>query len=315
MTGEQYGSGAVILKGLGLVESMAETMKLAIAERRAAGVFLGGRPGVKPDAAIASAASAPAEWAAPKLAILRVGGQPDDLSYENSIIKRFAGIGLSTEVFAYPENISREDFLAGLRKANEDAGIQGILVFRPLPAHIGDREVTEAIDPRKDVDGISPVNMAKVFAGDPGGFAPCTAAAVIAMLDYAGVELKGKRVTVAGRSLVVGKPLSMLLLGRDATVTVCHSKTVDLPGACREADVLVACVGKAKLLGADHIKPGATVIDVGINMDEEGRFCGDVDSDAAAAIAGAVTPVPGGVGTVTTSILAQHLLQAAGIML
>ena len=248
---------------------------------------------------------------APKLAILRAGERPDDIAYENSIIKRFAGIGLDTLVRPCPETIGQEEFLADLHRMNGDAEIHGILVLRPLPEQIDSRIVAEAIDPRKDVDGISPVNMAKVFAGDAGGFAPCTAAAVVAMLDYANVELSGKRVAVIGRSLVVGKPLSMLLLGRNATVTVCHSKTQDLPAVCREAEILVACVGRAKMLTGDYIRPGATVIDVGINLGEDGKYCGDVDFAAAQGLAGAITPVPGGVGTVTTSILAQQLIRAA----
>ncbi|MDR1194581.1 MAG: bifunctional 5,10-methylene-tetrahydrofolate dehydrogenase/5,10-methylene-tetrahydrofolate cyclohydrolase [Peptococcaceae bacterium] len=247
----------------------------------------------------------------PRLAIVRVGERADDLAYERGAIKRLSGLGLQASVFAYPADISQEDFLAAFRRINDDPAIHGILVFRPLPGQIDDGAVIAAIAPGKDVDGISPVNMAKVYAGDPAGFAPCTAAAVMAMLDYGKVELKGRRVTVVGRSLVVGKPLAMLLLGRHATVTVCHSRTADLPAACRQAEVLAACVGKAKMLGKEHIAPGGTVIDVGINVDADGSLCGDVDYAAVADIAGLITPVPGGVGAVTTAILARHVIRAA----
>ncbi len=280
---------SAVLKGADVVKEMNEAMMAQLAARAAAGQD------------------------APKLAIVRVGKRADDLAYERGAVKRFANIGLRTEVYAYPADIRQEDFLAAFRQINDDPDIHGILVFRPLAPQIDDQLVIEAINPGKDVDGISPVNMAKIFAGDSSGFAPCTAAAVMAILDHAGISLKGKRVAVVGRSLVVGKPLSMLLLARDATVTLCHSKTLDLPALCRESDILVACVGKAKLLGAEYIRPGAVVVDVGINVDEEGGLWGDVDFAAAESIAGAITPVPGGVGTVTTSILARQLMKAADI--
>ncbi len=280
---------SVVLKGADVVKEMNEAMMAQLAARAAAGQD------------------------APKLAIVRVGERADDLAYERGAVKRFANIGLRTEVYAYPADIRQEDFLAAFRQINADPDVHGILVFRPLAPQIDDQLVIETIDPGTDVDGISPANMAKIFAGDSSGFAPCTAAAVMAILDHAGISLKGKRVAVVGRSLVVGKPLSMLLLARDATVTLCHSKTLDLPAVCRESDILVACVGKAKLLGAEYIRPGAVVIDVGINVDEEGGLWGDVDFAAAQSIAGAITPVPGGVGTVTTSMLARQLMKAADI--
>ena len=167
------------------------------------------------------------------------------------------------------------------------------------------------IDPKKDLDGISPVNIAKVFSGDSTGFAPCTAEAVIEMLDYAGIDIKGKRVTVVGRSLVIGKPVSMLLMKRNATVTVCHTKTVDMEGTCKNAEILVAAAGSARMIKKDYVAEGAIVVDVGINVDEEGNLCGDVDFDAITDIAAIATPVPGGVGSVTTSVLAKHLVKAA----
>ena len=250
-------------------------------------------------------------WEAPKLAILRVGENMDDLRYEKGIIRRFTELGLRSEVFAYPADIGHDDFVAAVERANGGDDIDGILIFRPLPAQIDDRAITEVINPAKDVDGISPVNMAKVFSADPSGFAPCTAVACVSVLDHAGIAIEGAKIVVAGRSLVVGKPLSMLLLNRHATVTICHSRTKDLPAVCREAEILVSCIGRAKMLGADCVGPGAVVIDVGINFDENGKLCGDMDYEAVAPIAGQITPVPGGVGSVTTSVLASNLVKAA----
>jgi methylenetetrahydrofolate dehydrogenase (NADP+)/methenyltetrahydrofolate cyclohydrolase len=293
MTSRLLSGDPVVLKGSDVVRAMNEAIEAELAGMR----ILSGMPSE--------------QWMPPKLAILRVGARPDDLAYENGIVKRFAGVGLGVEVSALPEDIAQNDFMAELHRANMDPSIQGILVLRPLPEQIDSKLVADSIEPAKDVDGISPVNMVKVFTGDPSGFAPCTAAAVVAMLDHAGIGLRGTRITIVGRSLVVGKPLAMLLLSRDATVTICHSKTRDLPGMCREADVLVACVGQARMLGAMHVKSGAVVVDVGINVDGDGNLCGDVDFDAVAPLAGAITPVPGGVGTVTTTMLARQLVHAA----
>ncbi len=259
----------------------------------------------------AKKASGGADWAAPKLAILRVGENKDDLRYEKGIIRRFTELGLRCEVFAYPADIGHSDFVTAVKRANDDNDISGILIFRPLPSQINDRAITEIINPAKDVDGISPVNMAKVFSADSSGFAPCTAVACVSVLDHAGIAIEGAKIVVAGRSLVVGKPLSMLLLNRNATVTICHSRTKNLPAVCREAEILVSCIGRAKMLGADCVNPGAVVIDVGINFDENGKLCGDMDYEAVAPIAGAITPVPGGVGSVTTSVLAGNLVKAA----
>ena len=167
------------------------------------------------------------------------------------------------------------------------------------------------IDPKKDIDGISPMNMAKVYAGDASGFAPCTAEAVVEMLDFAGIDCTGKKVTVVGRSLVIGKPVTMLLMKKNATVTVCHTRTKDMKEECRAADIVVAAAGVAKMLDASYLSEGAVVIDVGINVDADGNLCGDVDFDSASEKASLITPVPGGVGSVTTSVLAKHLLQAA----
>ena len=247
----------------------------------------------------------------PKLAIIRVGERPDDLSYERGAKKRMQGIGIICESHVFPSDISNEAFLKEFEIINTDSGVDGILVLRPLPAHLDEKRIEQMIDPAKDVDGISPINMAKIFAGDDSGFAPCTAQAVVEMLDFAGIELSGKRVAIIGRSLVVGKPLAMLLMKKNATVTVCHTKTVDMPMVCREAEIVIAAAGKAKMVNQQYIGKDAIVIDVGINMDENNKLCGDVDLDSIQALASMATPVPGGVGTVTTSVLAQHVVQAA----
>lgn len=247
----------------------------------------------------------------PKLAIIRVGERPDDMSYERGAIKRMQGIGITSESYVFPEDISNEAFLKEFETVNADPNVDGILVLRPLPAHLDEKKIEQMIDPAKDVDGISPINMAKVFAGDDSGFAPCTAQAVVEMLDFAGIELSGKRVTIIGRSLVVGKPLAMLLMKKNATVTICHTKTVDMPSVCREAEIVIAAAGKAKMVNQQYIGKNAIVIDVGINLDEENKLCGDVDLNGITELASIATPVPGGVGTVTTSVLAQHVIQAA----
>ena len=247
----------------------------------------------------------------PELAIIRVGEKPDDLAYERGAVKRLDKVGMKHTLFIFDETISNDDFLAEFDRINSDDGIDGILLLRPLPKHINEKEVENRILPSKDVDGISPVNMAKVYAGDDTGFAPCTAEAVIEALKYAHIDLSGKNVTVIGRSLVIGKPAAMLLIKNNATVTVCHTKTSDLPGKCRNADIIIAAAGKAKMVTSDYVRDGQIIIDVGINADEEGNLCGDVDFEEVSKKASVITPVPGGIGSVTTSVLAKHLLRAA----
>ena len=247
----------------------------------------------------------------PKLTIIRVGERPDDLSYERGAKKRMQGIGIACESYVFPADVNNELFFKEFEAINTDPSVDGILVLRPLPAHLDEKRIEQMIDPAEDVDGISPINMAKVFAGDDSGFAPCTAQAVVEMLDFAGIELSGKRVAIIGRSLVVGKPLAMLLMKKNATVTVCHTKTVDMPTICREAEIVIAAAGRAKMIDQTYIGKDAIVIDVGINMDENNKLCGDVDLDSMKEVASIATPVPGGVGTVTTSVLAQHVVQAA----
>ena len=247
----------------------------------------------------------------PHLAIIRVGERPDDMSYERGATKKMEKVGFDCTSYTFPADIDNDTFQKEFDKINEDDNIDGILLLRPLPKHLDEQAVVNRINPNKDLDGISPVNMAKVYAGDETGFAPCTAEAVIEMLDYAGVDLKGKRVAVVGRSLVIGKPVAMLLLKKNATITVCHTKTIDMPGTCKNAEVIVAAAGVAKMIDSSYVADGAVVIDVGINVDEEGNLCGDVNFDDISGVASVATPVPGGVGSVTTSVLAKHLLAAA----
>lgn len=247
----------------------------------------------------------------PTAAIVRVGERPDDLSYEKGVIKKIASFGMQAKTFSFPEDISEEAFLAEFKKINADELIDGILLFMPLPKHMNGKLFEAAIDPVKDLDGISPVNRAKVFAGEADGFAPCTAEAVIEVLKAFEIPMAGKRAVVVGRSMVVGRPLSMLFLKENATVTVCHTKTAELQEECRRAEILVAAAGKAGMLDKDYVSDGAVVIDVGINVDENGKLCGDVKWDGLEEAASAATPVPGGVGAVTTAVLCKHLAQAA----
>ena len=247
----------------------------------------------------------------PTLAIVRVGERPEDLSYERGALKRCEKVGIRVRQFTLPEESSHGDLLAVIEQINADREIHGCLLFRPLPPQIDEAAICAALDPAKDVDGITAGSLAAVFTGGGAGYPPCTAQACMEILNYYGCDLTGKRAVVVGRSLVVGKPLSMLLLGKNATVTLCHTRTADLAAECRRAEVLIAAAGRANMIGRDHLAPGQLVLDVGINVDENGNLVGDVDFAAADEIVGAVTPVPGGVGAVTTSVLAAHVLQAA----
>ena len=247
----------------------------------------------------------------PKLAILRVGAKANDLSYEKGALKKCEIIGIETAVTELPDGTNQEEYIEVLQKLNNDSSVHGILTFRPLPEGIDEEVIKNIISPEKDVDCFSPMNTAKLMEGDKTGFPPCTPTAVVEILKYYNVPLKGANVVVLGRSMVVGKPVSMLLLGENATVTICHSKTKDLPQVCANADVLVAGVGRARMVTVDYVKEGAVVIDVGINAKPEGGgICGDVDTDDVVGKASMVTPVPAGVGSVTTSILAKHVIKA-----
>ena len=247
----------------------------------------------------------------PSRTIVRVGARPDDLAYERGARKRMEMIGIECKVVELPETITQAEFEKTFFKINEDPKVHGILLFRPLPGHLDEGPVVSRINPLKDVDCMCPVNIAKVFSGDETGHAPCTPEAVMEMLDYYKIDPRGKKVTVIGRSMVVGKPLSMLLLKRHATVTICHTRTKDLSATCREAEILVAAAGKARMVTADMIGDGAVVVDVGINVDAKGNLCGDVDFNAAEPVTSYISPVPRGVGSVTSSVLAKHVLKAA----
>ena len=247
----------------------------------------------------------------PKIAIVRVGENPDDMSYERGATKKLKSFGLDVASYVFPQDISDEEFKKAFRDINEDDEVTGILLLKPLPRTINEKDIENMINPKKDLDGISPINIAKVFAGDTTGFSPCTAEAVIEVLKAYDIELTGKRVTVVGRSMVVGKPVSMLLLKENATVTMTHTRTVDLKKTCSNAEIVIAAAGRAKMLNSDYCGQDAVMIDVGINVDENGKLCGDVDYATLDGKASAATPVPGGVGTVTTAVLAKHLIQAA----
>ena len=247
----------------------------------------------------------------PTLAIVRVGERAEDLSYERGACKRCEMIGISVKHFILPVNCTQEELLMVIRQINEDGAIHGCLLFRPLPRHLDEAAVCAALSPVKDVDGITSGSLASVFSGDGQGYPPCTAQACLELLDYYGFEPTGRRAVVVGRSLVIGRPAAMLLLSRNATVTLCHTRTADLGAECRRAELLIAAAGRAGIIGANCHSPGQVVIDVGINVDAAGHLVGDVDFAAAEAVVGAVTPVPGGVGAVTTSVLARHVLDAA----
>lgn len=247
----------------------------------------------------------------PCIVIVRVGARPDDLSYERNAKKRMEKVGIECRTVELPEDIGQGEFEEIFRKLNDDPQVHGILLLRPLPSPLDEEPVKRVIHPEKDVDGMNPVNTAKIFAGDSTGYGPCTAEAVMEMLKFYGVKVEGKNAVVVGRSMVVGKPLAMMLLNEHATVTVCHTKTENLPAICRNADILITAAGKEGLITADMVGEGAVVADVGINVDENGKLCGDVDFEMVGEKASYISPVPGGVGGITTSVLAGHVLRAA----
>ena len=249
----------------------------------------------------------------PALAIIRLGENPSDLSYERGAIKRAEKTGIRVVQHVLPKTASQEELLGEIEKINRDDSIHGVLMFRPLPGHIDEKAVCEALDPAKDMDGITSGSMAGVFMENGMGYPPCTASAVMEIFDYYGIELKGKKVTVFGRSLVIGKPVAMMTMGRHATITVCHIRTSqeDFARAGREADIVIAALGRARMIGPEKLGRDQVIIDVGINVDEEGSLCGDVDFDKAEPLAKAITPVPAGVGSVTTAVLMKHVIQAA----
>lgn len=249
----------------------------------------------------------------PKLAIVRVGERPENLSYEKNAIKRCEKIGVEVECFTLPEEASQQELETIICQINEDDKIHGCLMFRPLPAHIDEGEVCALLRPDKDVDGITHASISGVYTDSGEGYPPCTAKACMTLLQHYGIPINGKRVVVLGRSLVIGKPVAMLLLQKDATVTLCHSKSENLQAICREADIIIAAIGKMELVDSSFIrKDGSqTIIDVGIHVKDDGHLTGDVNFADVEKYVAAITPVPGGVGAVTTSLLVEHVICAA----
>ncbi len=247
----------------------------------------------------------------PCLCVIRAGDREDDVAYAAGIAKRCEQVGVAVRSVTMPLASTTAQVLEAVEAANADRTVHGVLIMRPLPKQVDDRAVCAALDPAKDMDGITDASMAKLYAGAADVYAPCTAEACIALLDYYGIEVKGKNVAVIGRSLVIGKPVAMLLIQRHATVTVCHTRTIGMQEICKRADLVIAAAGVAGMVDASYVRQGQTVLDVGINVDADGNLCGDVDFGAVEPIVDAITPVPGGVGTVTSAILAKHVIRAA----
>lgn len=277
---------SVILKGAPVVAAMNEANAARCAALREKGVV-------------------------PTLAVVRVGAREDDLSYEKGVMARCAKVGVEVKQFLLPADAAQEELLGVIACINADPAIHGCLLFRPLPQQFDDRTVRAALAPEKDIDGITDGSLAGVFTNTSLGYPPCTAQACLEILKFYGIPLSGRRAVVVGRSLVVGKPAAMMLDRENATVTLCNSRTRDLPEVCREADIVVVAMGKAGAVGAEHLREGQVVVDVGIHVNEEGKLCGDVRFGEAEPLVEAITPVPGGVGTVTTSVLVSHVVEAA----
>ena len=247
----------------------------------------------------------------PTLAIVRVGERPDDTAYERGAMKRCEKIGIAVRQYLLPADAKQDELLRVIDEINRDEGIHGCLMFRPLPKQFDEAEVCEALDVRKDVDCMTERSLAGVFTGSGKGFAPCTAQSVMELLKYYGIDPCGRRAAVIGRSLVIGRPVAMLLLAANATVTICHTKTADMPALCREAEILVAAAGNAGTVTPEFVNPGQTVIDVGINEAADGSLAGDADFEAVEPLVRAISPVPAGVGAVTTAVLCSHVIEAA----
>lgn len=277
-----------ILKGKSVADSLMKKISKQVEELKTHGVF-------------------------PTLAIVRLGDNPQDIAYERGAVKRAFQLGITVRQFVYDEKISQQELMDEIGRLNDDMHIHGVLIFRPLPGHLDERAVCAALAPEKDVDGITPGSMAGVFTDSDVGFPPCTAEACMEILDHYGYDIEGKRVVVMGRSLVIGKPAAMMAMRKNATVSVCHSRTpeADLKELGKKADIVIAAVGKAAMIKGDNLGADQVIIDVGINVDEDGKLCGDVDFDEAAEKASAITPVPGGVGSVTTTVLMKHVVEAA----
>ena len=256
----------------------------------------------------------------PTLGIIRLGENPSDLSYEKGATKRAEEVGVAVKNYILPESASKEELLAVIDQVNADESVHGVLMFRPLPKHLkaDQDEICNRLDPKKDVDSMTHMSNAGVFEGQDLGYAPCTPAACMEILDYYGIDCKGKNAVVIGRSLVVGKPAAMMLMAKNATITVCHTRTVNTAEICKNADIIVTAAGVLGSLTKDYVRPGQVVIDVSMNWNPEkitskgkGGMSGDCVFDEVEPIVGAITPVPGGVGAVTTSVLMKHVVEAA----
>ncbi len=249
----------------------------------------------------------------PTLGILRVGDNESDIAYENSAVKTAKSLGIHIEKYIMEETSTENDVLDVLNVMNEDQNIHGILMFRPLPKHIDEDRIRNHINPAKDIDGISDVSVGGLFTGNTIGFPPCTAEAALAILEFYGINPEGKKTAVIGRSLVIGKPVAMMLLSKNSTVTLCHSKTSpkDMEEICQNSDIIVCAAGKANNVGGSHVNGKQVIIDVGINFNDEGKMCGDADFETLKDNVAAITPVPGGVGGVTTALLMHHVCEAA----
>ncbi|PIC63289.1 bifunctional methylenetetrahydrofolate dehydrogenase/methenyltetrahydrofolate cyclohydrolase FolD [Sporosarcina sp. P13] len=246
----------------------------------------------------------------PGLAVILVGENPASQTYVKNKEKSSLEAGMKSELIKLPVTVSEEDLLNEVEKLNEDDSIDGILVQLPLPKHIDENKVIRAISPEKDVDGFHPMNVGKMLIGQQ-TFLPCTPYGIMQLLERSGVEIAGKHAVIIGRSNIVGKPMGQLLLQKDATVTYCHSRTNDLKKFTKQADILIVAIGMAKFITGDYIKEGAVVIDVGMNRDENGKLCGDVDFESAQQQASAITPVPGGVGPMTITMLLKNTVESA----
>ena len=248
----------------------------------------------------------------PCLAILRVGERADDLAYERGALKRCEKIGVEARQFTLPADTTQKALMTTITEINDDEKIHGCLMFRPLPKSLDEKAACAALDPKKDIDGITIGSLAKIYAGTGEGYAPCTAQSCMELLNHYGVDVTGKRIAVIGRSLVIGRPVAMLLLAANGTVTLCHSRTRNMTDIVREADIVVVAVGKAESIGAEYFHRGQIVLDVGINWSEaKQKLVGDVDYDHVVPIVDAITPVPAGVGSVTTAVLCKHVIEAA----
>ena len=247
----------------------------------------------------------------PTLATVRVGNDPGDAAYERGAAKRCEALGVCCRKIVLEENDSQEELISVLESLNKDQSVHGVLLFRPLPKRFDQALIENTLVPEKDIDCMTDLSMSGVYTGRDIGYPPCTAEACMEILDHYGIDCTGKKAVVIGRSLVIGKPAAMMLLKKNATVTVCHTRTKDMASVTRDADILIAAAGRAGIVDGSYVREGQTVIDVGINVDAEGKICGDVDEESVSPVDLALTPVPGGVGTVTTAVLVKHVVEAA----